>query len=533
MSSPSVITQTIDRSFYQPGFTNEVAAYVGFFEKGPIDKPVFITDINEFKFIFGRGIGLYHNDWYQVYNYLQYATGIWVTRCAGRFQFNANNGDSVTILDQEDWDNQVSNLNLVDDDIRIVAKTPGESGNLLSVALFTESQYLYNANIGFGHTAQNILTYMMPSEACLVVFRNGKIVEKFQVDFDEIESISSNYVWIKWKENPLSTSLYYEDAQNLIQLSNGNVTLPIESDFDNCHLTLTKDSYDIDIIIGNEYNNKSAIDLAESRGDCIAVVGLPTRFITFLMGEESIQNDVIYTEGGLAIALNDFKTPKRLGDADLERINQYLAYLGQSQYTHFTMNVKEQLDGFSGKNKLVNLGGDIAGLKSQASKETPWTPGAGMERGIIKNGESIFINVDKTAKDEYHKKGCNFVSDGILMTQKTLLNRPSSFNRVNVRSLFNHVEKNVEKILRKYVFEENRVGVRRTIALEVKNILKDAKSNRGIEAGKVEVHPSSTNPDEIIVDVYIKPTYVAEYIQLRMNNVGTNTISSILSNTLG
>jgi hypothetical protein len=119
------------------------------------------------------------------------------------------------------------------------------------------------------------------------------------------------------------------------------------------------------------------------------------------------------------------------------------------------------------------------------------------------------------------------------MTQRTFLSTPSSFSRINVRCIFNHLEKTVQRILRNYVFEENRVGVRRTIALEVKNILNDMKSNRGIEAGKVHVKPSESNESEIIVDIYIKPTYVSEYIQLRMNNVGSNTISSILSNTLG
>ena len=124
MNSPTVQIQTIDKSYYQPGFTNEVAAYVGYFEKGPINEPVFITDINQFKFIFGRGVDLFHNDWYQVYNYLQYASGIWVVRASGNKQWNANNGDSIYVNSKEEFEALYNDLDTVNG-IRVIAKTPG------------------------------------------------------------------------------------------------------------------------------------------------------------------------------------------------------------------------------------------------------------------------------------------------------------------------------------------------------------------------------------------------------------------------
>lgn len=115
------------------------------------------------------------------------------------------------------------------------------------------------------------------------------------------------------------------------------------------------------------------------------------------------------------------------------------------------------------------------------------------------------------------------------MSQKTYFTKPSSFSRVNTRSLFNHIEKEVEKLLRYYVFEENTYRVRGIIASTVKKYLEDVKANNGIDAGRVEVKGKD---QEIIVDVYIKPKYVTEFIQLRMTSVGSETISNILSSTI-
>jgi hypothetical protein len=532
MNSPTVSTTEQNKSYYQPNFTNEIAAYVGYFEKGPINTPTFITDINEFKFIFGRGLDFCHNDWYQVYNYLQYASGIWVVRASGNQQYNANNGDIISINSLEEFQTNYDEIEL-EYDIRVISKVPGEAGNLLSVAFIRDTSYNQNKYVGHGYYSKDLFTYMENDQTGMVVFRNGNIVEKFQILDDDLGEIStlSKYVYVKIKDN---TDFFNYIDEELITLSKGSTNFASDEDFKNAHDILkNKDQYYIDIIIGNEYANEYAIEVSEDRKDCIAFIGIPTRFITFLEAYKNEEAEVLYTEDGLVIATSDFSIPKNLGAEDFERLYEYINGLNESQFVHFTANIKHQIDGFTGKTKLVNIAGDIAGLKSKASLISPWTPSAGLERGIILNGEDIHIKFSENQKTAVYTKGLNFIDGGIIMTQRTFLSTPSSFSRINVRCIFNHLEKTVQRILRNYVFEENRVGVRRTIALEVKNILNDMKSNRGIEAGKVHVKPSESNESEIIVDIYIKPTYVSEYIQLRMNNVGSNTISSILSNTLG
>ena len=40
--------------------------------------------------------------------------------------------------------------------------------------------------------------------------------------------------------------------------------------------------------------------------------------------------------------------------------------------------------------------------------------------------------------------------------------------------------------------------------------------------------PSVIANNQLIVDIYIKPTYVAEFIQLRFTNAGTNSFASVI-----
>ena len=45
--------------------TQNIALYVGEFEKGPINEPILITSQLQFKLIFGRALDFNYNHWYQ------------------------------------------------------------------------------------------------------------------------------------------------------------------------------------------------------------------------------------------------------------------------------------------------------------------------------------------------------------------------------------------------------------------------------------------------------------------------------------
>lgn len=567
MNSPAVRLQEIDKTHYLPNFTNEVACFAGYFEKGPIDKPIFITDINQFKFIFGRGIGLHHNDWYQVYNYLQYSTGIWVVRSVGnRFNNAVNTGDKTIAFDsKEDFDNNYAGVNV--SKLEVIAQTPGTWGDLLTISVISYFEWVDNKEIYNGLMARNYFTYFEPGFVGICVLRNGKLVERFYKNEETLSEINSEsaYVYIRYdgsdfisdyvprydanSENDFydlnihNSIPFYRDAnesaygrryetaigENSLELIEGWANFPTDIDIKNSYdIFLDKGLYDIDIVIGNDKHNLAAVELAEARRDCIAFIGTPTTFIEYLklmMGNDPQLS--AYTQSGLVIGTKETKIPYRVTDIHIQKLYEYMESIPKSQFVHFTMNVKEQLDGFTGKYKLVNIAGDTAGLKAKASLDSPWSVGAGLERGVIKNIETLYFKVKNP--ETFYKMGLNYIHNNTLMSQKTYTTKASSFGRINVRSLFNHIEKEVEKLLRYYVFEENTYRVRGIIASTIKKYLEDVKANNGIDAGRVEVRGQDK---EIIVDVYIKPKYSIEYIQLRMKNAGSETISNILSNTL-
>lgn len=530
MNSPSVTSTTIDKSYYVPHITNEVACFVGHFERGPINLPIWVTSIDQFKFLFGRGIDDCHHDWYQVYNFLQYSGGIWVVRTSGVKLYNANNGGDIYFNTFADWTANNSTLT-VTGPIRFIARTAGVWGNLINVCTFTKDDWLNNVQLNDTTRAKDVLEFFEDNYVGIAVFRNNTLVEKFYLTLDEISNINDDslYVYVKLNSNTVLSqlSLY---GQNNIKLSGGYNTFPTDEDFKVSYdLLLNPDVYDIDIVIGNEKANELAIEFAEARKDCIAFIGLPTVLITYLkllMGSGKPQ-EVAYLHNGSIIGLDVYKIPSKLTEVAKKKINRYINSLPKSQFTHFTMNAKVQLDMFTNTYKVVNVAADIAGLKAQTSLTAPWIASAGLEKGSIKNLQKMYMVMSDKENDEYYKKGLNIMKNNTLMSQKTFFDRPSAFNRVNVRSLFNHLEKNTKKILNKFVFEENTLNVRKIVASHVKQYLETVKINNGITDARVYVKAGENN--EIVVEIAVQPTYVAEYITIRMINAGTNTMTTIVS----
>ena len=523
--SPNVNVIDTNTIVYIPKEIPEIAAFVGFFEKGPINTPVFITDILQFKEIFGRGIGMYHNDWYQVFNYLQYVSGIWVLRASGSHIWNASNGEREFILEEQDFIDIKQNLQTLRG-VRVFAKQPGEFGNLYSVAIITKNEWDNNVFIKDSYKAKNVFSFFEENYYGICVFRKDQLVESFYLEYNELDTINDSSYFLYWK---FSSNIISSFGNDIIKLSGGSVTVPTDDDLVACYDILkNKDQFFLDIIIGNEFDNSLAVKVAEYRRDCIAFIGLPTRYIQWLtILLENKPKEVLYTVEGLPLAIKDYYHNRKFLQRDFDELDKYINSIPYSQFCHFTLNIKRQLDGFTNKPQFVNVAADIAGLKAKASLNTPWTPGAGIEKGTIRNALSYVLNFNKEINNSYYKRGLNFIENNIVMTQKTFLTEETNFNRINIRSLFNYIEKSIEFYIKRFVFEDNSLNTRRMIAGEIKRILDEIKSNNGIQAAYSYVTIGDNN--SIRIDIQIQPTYVTEYISLRLNNVGSRSMTEIIN----
>ena len=107
----------------------------------------------------------------------------------------------------------------------------------------------------------------------------------------------------------------------------------------------------------------------------------------------------------------------------------------------------------------------------------------------------------------------------MLFGDKTSLNKPSAFDRINVRRLFIHIEKAVSTAAKSMLFEFNDEFTRSQFRNMVEPFLRDVKSRRGVYDYKV-VCDSTNNTsavvdrNEFVGDIYIKPARSINFIRL-------------------
>lgn len=160
-----------------------------------------------------------------------------------------------------------------------------------------------------------------------------------------------------------------------------------------------------------------------------------------------------------------------------------------------------------------------------------------MNRGKLKGVLKIAFNPNVSARDELYKNSLNpivsFAGQGIVIWgQKTLLSKDSSFSRINTRGLFNILERSLEKMARFQIMEFNDTFTRNSIISMISPYLSTVKAGRGIVDYLIVCDESNNTPDVIsrnylVIDVFIKPSYVVEFIHLRFTNAGTRSFSEI------
>lgn len=476
--SPGVKTFEKNNINYNINPSNNQAIFVGEFEKGPIETPVFITDILQFKLIFGRATETNYNQWYQVYNFLQYSSNLYVCRASGLNSTKSSCNNNI-------------------------ANSPGEWGNMLKIETFKGSDL---------HTNNNLKNYFDEFQAerkyLVLIKRLDKVVESFSVD--DVKRIKSNYLE--------QVNLEYGE----FILSGGFSDKANTTDYQRCYELFSKENYEIDIIIADEDNNSLAIKLAEERQDCIAFLGLPRKFIDTI----SVNSDILATENDVVIYLGITEIKYLLKDDEFKIILDYLNSLQRSSYAVFILGFCIVEDGFNNKKRIINLNADVAGLKSAYSAKNSWLPSAGIQRGKVIHENTALVIKEEYANDLY-KEGINTFKQNVLTSQKLFVNTPQIIDKLHSRNIINFVKRKCEKLLNKHVFNLNDRQVRGTIATDLKLILEEILSSGGIEYGKVYVREGDT-PNTISINITIKIPTVIERININMTNVGMNLITDII-----
>ena len=262
---------------------------------------------------------------------------------------------------------------------------------------------------------------------------------------------------------------------------------------------------DVSLILGADANQTVAlhlISIAESRMDCVV----------FLSPEFT---DCVNNAGSEAADIVEFRNT-----------------LPSTSYAFLDGNWKYQYDKYNDVYRWVPFNGDVAGLVVRATdqRDAWWSP-AGFNRGGIKNVVKTAWSPSKTFRDELYKNGINpilvFPGEGcVLFGDKTLLAKPSAFDRINVRRLFIVLEKAIATAAKYSLFEFNDQFTRSQFRNLVEPFLKDVQGRRGIYDFRVVCDETNNTGEvidrnEFIGDIYIKPAKSINFIQLNFVAVRT------------
>jgi hypothetical protein len=276
---------------------------------------------------------------------------------------------------------------------------------------------------------------------------------------------------------------------------------------------LFKSSEDVDVSLivaglsrggtnGEQWANYLIDNIAETRKDCVV----------FCSPEKA---DVVNNTGGEA---NDVKT--------------FADSLTSTSYGVMDSGWKYQYDKYNDVYRYIPLNGDTAGLCVRTDDiRDPWFSPAGYNRGVMKNVIKLPYNPDKADRDILYKNKVNPVitqpgQGTILFGDKTLLAKPSAFDRINVRRLFIVLEKAISTAAKYTLFEFNDEFTRAQFRNMVEPFLRDVQGRRGIFDFRV-VCDETNNTGEVIDsnrfvgDIYVKPARAINFIQLNFVAVRT------------
>jgi hypothetical protein len=568
--SPGVEIREFDLTSVIPAIATTPAGYAGFFQWGPADSRVLIETEKQLTDVFGKpnSVATYAVDWYVASNFLSYGGALQVVRAVGTGDDNATDSsdtDGIQIKSREDFEKQFANANITYSGYGFywAAKYPGELGNSLKVVVIdgidpdtngTGEWETYTDVYGIPGTsdyASNINASAKDEITVLVIDEDGKwtgtkgtVLEQYikvskatdarsgdgnTIFWRNVINNRSKYVWVGNEPASYRTQANTQDWDNAVSSTQAFKTLSSVKSYSLNSGSLTpsstldeadkvaafeqqfSNSEDVDVsllIAGNmtASNAKSVINIAANRQDCIAFVSPK--------------------------ALDVLNATLTSDDATFTVLNNYRTTLGSSSYGVMDGNAKYQYDRYNDKYLYIPLCGDTAGccVRTDNTRE-PWFSPAGYDRGRINNIVKLVWNPSKTYRDKLYKNNINPIvsfqgSGAILFGDKTLQTKPSAFDRINVRRLFNVLEKTIATAAKFQLFEFNDAFTRAQFRQLVEPFLREVQGKRGVSSYAV-VCDESNNPasvidqNQFVADIFVAPARSINFI--RLNFVATPT----------
>ncbi len=160
-----------------------------------------------------------------------------------------------------------------------------------------------------------------------------------------------------------------------------------------------------------------------------------------------------------------------------------------------------------------------------------WFAPAGLNRGGLIGAVQVLNRLTNAERDTLYEGKVNpiaqFPGQGIVVFgQKTLQDKPSALDRINVRRLLLTVRKYIASTSRYLIFEQNTSETRNRFLNIVNPYLESIQQRQGLYAFRVVMDETTNTPDVIDRNfmrgaIYLQPTKTAEFIQIDFNILPT------------
>lgn len=429
--------------------------------------------------------------------------------------------------------------------LTIWARSAGSSGNNIQVALAYPSDFVVNysasdateAKLAFNGVVVDKVVTNVPTgnQITVLVAEGGKVKETFIVTDSSLEEIvnkRSKFIFVKRGTGELySTCFNSKNVSRPLALVGGIDAQITSSDIQDALEPFESEMYKFDVVVGNELDNGfSAIHLAMNKGNVQAIVGASLNNFgckSSALITDSLVDFVnnIYVVDGCCKSFKD-------GEVDTSALKVFT-----SRHASYFGNYLSVYDSYNKKQRLVNIAGDIAGLRAKSTQEHGChSASAGIQRGVITTGSLVF-NPKLEHQNILYTNKVNpvIIKNGVPVVwgNRTLAPLTDSFSSLHVSNMTNIILRSAQDYLNNFVFNSINHFTFTSVKAGLIPMLDRLAGEGFAEPARVVCGPENNSPETssqniLNVAIYIRPVGVAEFICLNLTNVGNVNIERFI-----
>ena len=541
--SPGVQVKEIDLTNVVPSVSSTIGAMAGAFQWGPADEITTVTSETELVDKFGEPDASTFESVLSASQFLSYGNNLKVVRAVGSSARNATaSGTGILTQNKTVFDGQSP---AAADYVQ--ARHPGTIGNAVGVSIITAGQTMTawqssHVESAPGTTAGAAAVGGSNDEMHLWVYDvDGTIT-------GAVGTVLEYWTYLSQASDVKSSdgsTLYYKDVIN-----NGSDWIFVG----NHKSTMTKAGQSA---TNNAFVTVASFFVALTGGidDNTLTVGETTAAYNLFSDAETVDVNLVFqANSGLSAAdtrtLSNYITaltaarkdavgfvsPERAATvnaaAPATSVAAWRTALTSTSYGFADSSSLYVYDKYNDVYRWICAAGSTAGLTANADLVADaWFSPAGFTRGNVRNVTKLAWNPNQAERDALYKTGVNpvvtFPGQGtVLFGDKTLLAKPSAFDRINVRRLFIVLEEAVSTASKASLFEFNDEFTRAQFRNMVEPFLRDVQGRRGITDFKVVCDGTNNtgaiiDSNKFVADIFIKPARSINYITL--NFIATRT----------